>query len=435
MEIRMQVIDWRGKAGIPTLERASQDSASVIDSVTKLIKEVRDGGAEAIKAQAARFDGAHLDEVKVSTAEIDEALIQLPIELKEAITESIRRVRIASRAQLPKDTSVVFDDEATVTTRWVPLNRAGLYVPGGKATYPSSLIMNVVPAQEAKVRQIALATPAPINNVVLATAALLGVTEIYKMGGAGAIAAFAYGIPELGLEPVDIITGPGNVFVSTAKRLVADSVAIDSEAGPSEVLIVADGSANTEYLAADLLSQAEHDENAVSILITTEEKQVEQVQEALSRRLSKTKNRERAEKALLGQQSAIVIVDSLEIAVDLANAYASEHTEVHTKDAHQIALKIENAGAVFVGPYSPVSLGDYLAGSNHVLPTSGKARYRSGLNTATFLKAQQLIEYPKDALAAVSKLIRVFSEYEGLPAHGEAVNARDEEIQTLEEEG
>ncbi|MBX3311943.1 MAG: histidinol dehydrogenase [Microbacteriaceae bacterium] len=431
----MQVIDWRGKPGLPVLDRASQDSSSVLNTVIELVEEVKSSGVAAIKAQTARFDGVELSEIRVTDVEIENALLSLPEDLKAAITEAIRRVRIASRAQLPKETSVVFDDDSSVTTRWVPLNRAGLYVPGGKATYPSSLIMNVVPAQEANVGHIALATPAPVNDVVLATAALLGVTEIYKMGGAGAVAALAYGLPEIGLEPVDIITGPGNVYVSTAKRIVSDIVAIDSEAGPSEVLIVADSSANPEFVAADLLSQAEHDENAVSILVTTEASLADRVQSSLEIRLSKTKNSERAKKALHGPQSAIVIVDDLETAVDLANAYASEHTEVHTEEAHQVALKIENAGAVFVGDYSPVSLGDYLAGSNHVLPTSGTARYRSGLNTSTFLKSQQLIEYPKRGLAGVAELVEVFSEYENLPAHGEAVIARFDEKLTEKEEG
>ena len=319
---------------------------------------------------------------------------------------------------------------ARVTQRWRPVRRVGVYVPGGKAVYPSSVIMNVVPAQVAGVSQVALASPAQRDNggrvhpVILAAAALLGVTEVYAMGGAGAIGALAHGVASLGLEPVDVVTGPGNNFVAAAKRAVAAVVGTDAEAGATEILVVADESADPRLVAADLISQAEHDEQAAAVLVTASASLAEQVRVQIEQRAPRTRHADRVAAALSGPQSAVVLVDDLAAATAFSNAYAPEHLELHLADPRP--EDFGNAGAVFVGDWSPVSLGDYLAGSNHVLPTGGQARYAAGLSAATFLRPQQVIEYDRSALAAVREAIVVLAEAEALPAHGEAVEVRFE---------
>ena len=339
-------------------------------------------------------------------------------------------MRLASAAQVPAPIVTDLSVGARVEQRWRPVRRVGVYVPGGKAVYPSSVVMNVVPAQVAGVTEVALTSPPQrehggrVHPVILAAARMLGVTEVYAMGGAGAIGAYAYGVPSIGLEPVDVISGPGNNFVALAKRVVAGMVGTDSEAGATEILIVADDSADADLVAADLVSQAEHDEQAAAVLVTTSTTLATAVADAVTARAARTLHADRIAEALRGPQSAIILVDDLSTATAVSNAYAPEHLELHLADPR--VDDFVNAGAIFVGDHSPVSLGDYLAGSNHVLPTGGQARYASGLSASTFLRPQQVIEYDRDALAEVRDDIIALSTAEVLPAHGEAVTARFE---------
>src|SRR5690606_15563525 len=314
-----------------------------------------------------------------------QALQSLDPAVRAALLEAIARVRAASAAQLPQQVTIALGDGANIVQRWEPINRVGLYVPGGKAVYPSSVVMNVVPAQVAGVESIALASPpqkdfgGSVHPTILAAAALLGIDEVYAMGGAGAVGAFAYGVADAGLEPVQLITGPGNVFVAAAKRLVRGQAGIDSEAGPTEILIIADDSADASIVAVDLISQAEHDELAAAVLVTDSPALASKVEEELARLVPQTAHRERVAEALRGRQSSIVLVDDLAVAADFSNAYGPEHLELQVADVDTLLESIESAGAIFVGRYSPVSLGDYLAGSNHVLPTGGQARFAAGL--------------------------------------------------------
>ncbi|MGO3759182.1 MAG: histidinol dehydrogenase, partial [Agrococcus casei] len=346
---------------------------------------------------------------------------------------TIERVRQGSAAQIPPAATTRIADGAVIDQRWVPVERVGLYVPGGKAVYPSSVIMNAVAAQAAGVTSIAVASPAQASHdgaphpTILATCALLGVDEVYAMGGAGAIGAFAYGVEGIGLRRVDVVTGPGNVFVAAAKRAVAGRVAIDAEAGPTEILVLADDTANPELVARDLISQAEHDELAGSVLVTDSAKLADSVDEAIARIVPLTKHSDRIRAALTGRQSASVVVDSLDSAVRLANAYAAEHLQIMTADADSVVEQIVNAGVVFVGDASPVALGDYAAGSNHVLPTGGTARFAAGLNASVFLRSQQVVRYTMQGLAGVRGAIETLAVEEDLPAHGEAVTARFED--------
>jgi histidinol dehydrogenase len=345
-----------------------------------------------------------------------------------ALEIAIERVRLASAAQVPAPAVTELGPGARVAQRWQPVRRVGVYVPGGKAVYPSSVVMNVVPAQVAGVADVALASPPQrefdgrVHPVILAAAALLGIDEVYAMGGAGAIGAFAHGVDSLGLEPVDVVTGPGNNFVAAAKRAVAGLVGTDAEAGATEILIVADDSADPRLVAADLISQAEHDEQAAAVLVTDSTPLAQAVAAHAAGMAAQTRHAERVAAALRGPQSAIVLVDDIAVATAFSNAYAPEHLELHLADPRP--EEFVHAGAVFVGAYTPVSLGDYLAGSNHVLPTGGQVRYASGLSAATFLRPQQVIEYDLEALRAVSADIVVLANAEQLPAHGEAVEAR-----------
>jgi histidinol dehydrogenase len=331
---------------------------------------------------------------------------------------------------MPNDTSVKLAEGANVHQRWQPVESVGLYVPGGKAVYPSSVIMNVVPAQVAGVERLALASPAQKDfngrphPTVLATAALLGVKNVYCMGGPAAVAAFAYGLPQIGFEPVSLVTGPGNIYVAAAKRALRGTIGIDSEAGTTEILILADSSANARYIAFDLVSQAEHDEAAAAVLVTDSVELANAVINELTDLVAATASSERVRVALEGQQSAVVLVEDISAGIKFANFYATEHLELQTQDNDQVLKKITNAGAIFLGEYSPVSLGDYLAGSSHVLPTGQQAKFGSGLGVHSFLRPQQVIEYDRVGLGAVAELVADFADAEGLPAHGEAVTAR-----------
>ena len=410
----------RVRSGVTEVDTAVQD----------LMAEVKAEGSIALKRHALAFDGVSVDDLRVSASALKAALSGLDKAVKAALEESIRRVRAASDDAVPQTSTTTYNAGGTVTTRYVPVDRAGLYVPGGKAVYPSSVVMNVVAAQAAGVRDIVVVSPAQKeygglpHPTILAAAELLGVTEVYAMGGASAIAALAWGVPDVGLLPVSVITGPGNRFVTAAKRLVRGQVGIDSEAGPTEIGIIADDTAHPEFVAADLISQAEHDELASAVLITPSMELATRVEAALGRQVPATHHVQRVQTALTGEQSAILVVDSLDIAIDLANALAAEHLEIMVERPDDVVPRIRHAGAIFVGDYTPVSAGDYLAGSNHVLPTAGGARFSSGLSAMTFLRSQQVVEYDKAALGRVAESIVALAQAEDLPAHGDAVTTR-----------
>lgn len=431
----MRTIDLRGQQLTPAellalTPRAAEARATALTVAADIVTDVRTRGEAALREQAERFDGAVGHHIRVPQEHIDEAVATLDPQVRAALEEAIRRVRLASAAQVPAGAVTELADGARVRQRWQPVARVGVYVPGGKAVYPSSVVMNVVPAQVAGVGSVALASPPQrehdgrIHPTILAAAGLLGVTEVYAMGGAGAIGAFAHGVDAMSLDPVDVVTGPGNNFVAAAKRAVAGLVGIDAEAGATEILVVADATANPSWVAADLISQAEHDEQAGSVLVTDSEVLAAAVRTALEERIPTTKHAARVRTALDGPQSAIVLVDDLAAAAAFSNAYGPEHLELHLADAAAAAERFTNAGALFIGESSPVSLGDYLAGSNHVLPTGGQARYAPGLGAYTFLRPQQLIEYDRAALRAVQERIVALAVAEDLPAHGEAVTAR-----------
>jgi histidinol dehydrogenase len=357
-------------------------------------------------------------------------LDELEPALRTAIEESILRVRKVSEATMPQPVAIELAPGAKVHQRYQPVDSVGLYVPGGKAVYPSSVVMNVVPAQVAGVPRLVVATPAQKDfggrphPTVLATAALLGVEEVLCVGGPAAIAAFAYGLPQIDFASVNLVTGPGNIYVAAAKRALRGIIGIDSEAGTTEILVLADASANPEFIAYDLVSQAEHDEAAASVLVTDSVELADAVLAAITDIVDRTKHAGRVRVALEGQQSAIVLVDNLNDGIAFANAYATEHLEIHTTDNHSTAARITNAGAIFLGEYSPVSLGDYMAGSNHVLPTGQQAKFGAGLGVLSFLRAQQVIDYDATGLSAIGELVNEFAKSEGLPAHGEAIIAR-----------
>jgi histidinol dehydrogenase len=434
-------IDLRGKQLSKsdyrkTLPRAALDIDAALSQVQPIIAQVRSGNENDLLELGERFDGVRPQNIRVPIDVIAAALEKLDPNLRAVIEEAIRRVRIVHRDQVRASSVVRVVDGGEIEERWVPVDRVGLYVPAGRAVYPSSVVMNVVPAQIAGVKSIALASPPQKDNagwpneIILATCALLGINEIYAMGGAQAIAAFAFGIKdENGIEisaPVDIVTGPGNIYVAAAKRALRGIIGIDSEAGPTEIAIVADESANAGEVAADLISQAEHDTIAAALLITNSLSLADEVLEQISIRVARTKHRERITEALAGEQSAIVIVDDLKQGIEVANAYAAEHLELQVKNPKSASTEIRNAGAIFLGRFSPVSLGDYLAGSNHVLPTGGCACHSSGLSVQTFLRGLHFVTYNERAFREVAGSVITFAEAEDLPAHGEAIKARFE---------
>lgn len=431
----LRTIDLRGtrptqRELLALVPRAATDVSAALEVVRTLIDDVRQRGEAALLDQAERLDRVRPRAVRVPVEELEEALAGLAPDIRDAIERTIARVRAASAAQVPAPETTVLGDGAVIEQRWQPVTRVGLYVPGGKAVYPSSVVMNVVPAQVAGVRSIALASPPQaefggrVHPTVAGVAALLGITEVYAMGGAGAIGAFAYGVDGIGLDPVQRVTGPGNVYVAAAKRLVQGVTGIDTEAGPTDILVIADDSADADFVAADLVSQAEHDELAAAVLVTDSAAFAEEVLDRLAERVATTKHRDRVREAVIGAQSALVLVDDLVQATEFANAFGPEHLEIQVRDTDDVLSRIENAGAIFVGAYSPVSLGDYAAGSNHVLPTGGQARYAAGLSAATFLRPQQVVRYDEAALREVAPVIAALSNEEDLPAHGDAVTAR-----------
>lgn len=431
----MRTLDLRGRALtaadlLALVPRATSDVSSAVATVDALIGDVRDRGSAALLDQAERFDHVRPTALRATAEQLHSAKAALDPAVRSALDEAIDRVRRTTAAQVPADQVTEVAPGARIVQRWQPVARVGLYVPGGKAVYPSSVVMNVVAAQVAGVRSIALASPPQtefgggVHPTILGAAAVLGIDEVYAMGGAGAIGALAYGVADLGLEPVQVITGPGNLYVATAKRAVTGVVGIDSEAGPTEILIIADNTARADFVVTDLISQAEHDELASSVIVTDDVGLAEKVQAALPAAVRATRHRERVTVSLTGEQSAIVLVDDLAQAVRFSNAYGPEHLEVHVAAPSVLLPLLESAGAIFVGNYTPVSLGDYIAGSNHVLPTGGQARFASGLGAYTFLRPQQIVEYDRDALAAVADHVTALSDAEQLPAHGDAVRAR-----------
>ncbi|NIH96047.1 histidinol dehydrogenase [Mycolicibacterium fluoranthenivorans] len=412
------------------LPRGGVDVDAVLPKVRPIVSDVAERGAVAALEYGASFDGVRPETVRVPVGEIAAALSTLPADVRAALEVAIERTRAVHADQRRTDTTTTLAPGATVTERWVPVERVGLYVPGGNAVYPSSVVMNVVPAQAAGVDSLVIASPPQADfgglphPTILAAAALLGVDEVWAVGGAQAVALLAYG--DADHPPVDMITGPGNIYVTAAKRLCRSQVGIDAEAGPTEIAILADHTADPVHIAADLISQAEHDEMAASVLVTDSVALADAADIEVADQLGTTVHRERVTAALTGKQSAIVLVDDIDAGVTVVNAYAAEHLEIQTVDASAVAGRIRSAGAIFVGAWSPVSLGDYCAGSNHVLPTAGCARHSSGLSVQTFLRGIHVVEYDEAALKDVSGHVITLSQAENLPAHGEAVRRRFE---------
>ncbi len=432
----ISLLDLRGTdlADGVVLPRAALDVEAALDRVRPIVAQVRDGGVEALLELGERFDGVRPPSLRVPVEALQRALDELDPAVRAALEESIRRARLVHADQRREEHTTRLSDGGTVTARWLPVDRVGLYVPGGRAVYPSSVVMNVVPAQEAGVASLAIASPPQQDfgglphPTILAAAALLGVDEVFAVGGAQAVAMFAHGARdadgELVCRKADLVTGPGNIWVTAAKRLLKGLIGIDSEAGPTEIAVLADDSADAAFVAADLISQAEHDVIAASVLVTDSEQLADDVVAALEEQVPATKHSERIREALGGTQSVVVLVDDLEAGLAVVNAYAAEHLEIHTRDAAAVARRVRNAGAVFVGPYAPVSLGDYCAGSNHVLPTGGCACHSSGLSVQTFLRGVHLVEYDEQALREVAHHVVALAQAEDLPAHGQAVSVR-----------
>ncbi|MCK8680472.1 histidinol dehydrogenase [Streptomyces lichenis] len=428
-------IDLRGDA-LPEgaalrdlLPRAELDVEAALEKVRPICEDVHHRGDAALIDYAQRFDGVALDRIRVPEAALTRALAELDPAVRAALEESITRARAVHRAQRRTEHTTQVAPGGTVTEKWVPVERVGLYAPGGRSVYPSSVIMNVVPAQEAGVASIALASPPQADfgglphPTILAACALLGVDEVYAAGGAQAVAMFAYGTESC--APANMVTGPGNVWVAAAKRYFTGRIGIDAEAGPTEIAVLADRTADPVHVAADLISQAEHDPLAAAVLVTDSLDLAEAVEKELTPQIAATKHVEdRVEPALRGRQSAIVLVDGIEEGLKVVDAYGAEHLEIQTADAAALAHRVRNAGAVFVGPYAPVSLGDYCAGSNHVLPTGGCACHSSGLSVQSFLRGIHIVDYTRDALAEVAHHVVTLAEAEDLPAHGAAIKAR-----------
>ena len=438
IDLRSQPLGARQLRAV--LPRAEYDVEAALDAVRPISDDVHDRGAAALYDLAERFDGVRPSSIRVPQEVLEAAVDTLDPAVRTALEVAIERTRAVHADQRRTDTTTDLGGGGTVTERWVPVERVGLYVPGGRAVYPSSVVMNVVPAQIAGVGSLAVASPPQKENVgvfagyphptILAACALLGVDEVWAMGGAQAVAGFAHGFEdETAGErgeclPVSLVTGPGNIYVAAAKRLLKGIVGIDAEAGPTEIAVLADATADPEHVAADLISQAEHDPMAGSVLVTDSTELADAVAGAVERRAAATKHSERVGEALSGRQSAIVLVDDLDAGLRVVDAYAAEHLEVITADAPAVAARVRSAGAIFVGAHSPVSLGDYVAGSNHVLPTGGSAAHSSGLSVQSFLRGIHVVEYSEQALAEVAPHVLALSEAEDLPAHGEAVTAR-----------
>ncbi|MCF3170552.1 histidinol dehydrogenase [Streptomyces sp. CB04723] len=439
-------IDLRGDA-LPEggalrdlLPRAEFDVEAALETVRPICEDVRHRGSAAVIEWGEKFDGVRIASVRVPAEALTRALAELDPAVRAALEESIRRARLVHREQRRTTHTTQVVPGGTVTEKWVPVERVGLYVPGGRSVYPSSVVMNVVPAQEAGVEGVAVASPPQKDfdglphPTILAACALLGVDEVYAAGGAQAVAMFAYGTEDC--SPVNLVTGPGNIYVAAAKRLLKGRIGIDAEAGPTEIAILADATADPVHVAADLISQAEHDPMAAAVLVTDSEELAAATEAELVPQVAATKHiADRVEPALAGRQSAIVLVSSVEDGLKVVDAYGAEHLEIQTADAAAVADRVRNAGAIFVGPWSPVSLGDYCAGSNHVLPTGGCACHSSGLSVQSFLRGIHIVDYTRDALAEVTHHVVTLAEAEDLPAHGAALKARFAEGELDEHRG
>ena len=434
----IRTVDLRGRSLSKAqynaeLPRATLNVTEAMLLIEPILERVKNGTQADLIALAQEFDGVTPASIRVPQTALDEALSQLDPAIRTALELSISRITKVHNDQLRTSTTTTVVDGGTVTEKWIPVDRVGLYVPGGRAVYPSSVMMNVIPAQIAKVQSIAVASPPQKDfgglphPTILATCALLGITEVYAVGGAQAIALFAYGMKGVA-QKCDLVTGPGNIYVAAAKRALRGVIGIDSEAGPTEIAILADESALAADVAADLISQAEHDVIAAAVLVTTSIQLAKDVEAELEKRVAVTKHSERIRTALTGIQSAIALVDSIEQGLDVVNAYAAEHLEIQTRNAARDAQQVRNAGAVFIGRFSPVSLGDYSAGSNHVLPTGGCACHSSGLSVQTFLRGLHFIEYDKKAFTEILDTVVTLANSEDLPAHGEAMTARLENL-------
>lgn len=413
------------------LPRATLDVAAAMVAIEPILNRVKNGTEADLIALGEQFDGIRPPSIRVPQAALDEALAQLDPEIRTALELSAERIRKVHSAQRRGEHKVTVVDGGVVTEKWIPVDRVGLYVPGGRAVYPSSVLMNVIPAQIAEVPSIAVASPPQVENgglphpTILAACALLGIREVYAIGGAQAVALFAYGMEGVAAK-CDLVTGPGNIYVAAAKRALRGIIGIDSEAGPTEIAVLADKSAFAADVATDLISQAEHDVIAAAVLVTDSAELIDAVERELEQRVAITRHSDRIRTALTGVQSAAVLVDSIEQGLDVVNAYAAEHLEIQTVNAAVDALSIRNAGAVFIGRFSPVSLGDYSAGSNHVLPTGGCACHSSGLSVQSFLRGLHFIEYAEGAFTDISATVITLANAEDLPAHGEAISARFE---------
>ena len=414
------------------LPRAALDVSQAMLTIEPILQRVQSGRESDLLDLAQEFDGVRPQSIRVPQEALDSALSQLDPKVREALETSATRIRKVHASQVRSESSVTVVDGGTVIERWIPVDRVGLYVPGGRAVYPSSVLMNVIPAQIANVSSIAVASPPQKefgglpHPIILAACALLGITEVYAIGGAQAIALFAYGMEGVA-QRCDLVTGPGNIYVAAAKRALRGIIAIDSEAGPTEIAILADSSAVAADVAADLISQAEHDVIAAAVLVTDSSELIDAVEIELAKRVSATKHSDRIRTALTGNQSAAVLVSSIAQGIDVVNAYAAEHLEIQTRNSRADSNLIRNAGAVFIGRYSPVSLGDYSAGSNHVLPTGGCACHSSGLSVQTFLRGLHFIEYDKKSFTDIAQTVVTLANAEDLPAHGEAMTVRFEE--------
>jgi histidinol dehydrogenase len=434
----IRTVDLRGKAlskagYVSQLPRASFNIDQALELIQPILQRVKNGTELDLIELAQEFDDIRPTAIRVPKADLDSALQKLDPKVRAALELSIGRIKKVHNDQVRSEKTTTLVEGATVTEEWIPVDRVGLYVPGGRAVYPSSVMMNVIPAQIAKVRSIAVASPPQKefgglpHPTILATCALLGVTEVYAVGGAQAIALFAYGMEGV-CEKVDLVTGPGNIYVAAAKRALRGLIGIDSEAGPTEIAILADSTALPSDVAADLISQAEHDVIAAAILVTDSLQLAEKTADELKVRVAATKHSDRIRQALSGVQSAIVLVDDINQGIDVVNAYAAEHLEIQCSDARQVSTKIRNAGAVFIGRFTPVSLGDYSAGSNHVLPTGGCACHSSGLSVQSFLRGLHFVEYSQDAFSQIAETVVTLANAEDLPAHGEAMLARFEKL-------
>lgn len=430
-------VDFRGKNLTKDqyqreLPRAALDIAAAMVAIEPILHQVKTGTESDLIALGQQFDGVAPQSIRVPQQALDDALLNLNPEIRAALELSAERIRKVHSSQRRGESTVSVVDGGEVRERWIPVDRVGLYVPGGRAVYPSSVLMNVIPAQIAEVPSIAVASPPQVEHgglphpTILAACALLGVTEVYAIGGAQAIALFAYGMEGVAAK-CDLVTGPGNIYVAAAKRALRGVIGIDSEAGPTEIAILADKSAIAADVASDLISQAEHDVIAAAVLVTDSQQLIDDVHRELEQRVPLTRHSDRIRTALTGIQSMAVLVDSIAQGLDVVNAYAAEHLEIQTANSRKDAEQIRNAGAVFIGRFSPVSLGDYSAGSNHVLPTGGCACHSSGLSVQSFLRGIHYIEYGEAAFTDIASTVITLANAEDLPAHGEAMSARFEE--------